>query len=217
MALGTLPLLRAAIKLLAPDLAHGALRNFQAIGLVLILIVALLGLAEWIGRRRRTLADLQMGDGVLVGLAQTLAVVPGVSRSGSRMTTSLLVGLKQEDAARFSLLLGIPAMALSGLSGIGDAVHQIGTTGIVPLLVGISTAAFGAWLRIGLLLGFLRCHSTWVFVVCRLVFGVVLLGMRLGWAMRRSSKSRGETANKTRCSWRWLLPSTVKQFAPQHE
>jgi undecaprenyl-diphosphatase len=182
IALGTLPLLVVgmAFKLLAPDLDHGALRSFKAIGVVSILMAALLGLAEWIGRRRRSLSDLQVSDGVLVGLAQALAVIPGVSRSGSTITTSLLVGLKREDAARFSFLLGIPAVALAGLSEIGDAVKASGSTGVLPLLVGIAVAAISSWCTIGVLLGFLKRHSTWIFVVYRLVFGVVLLGAMRG-------------------------------------
>jgi len=182
MALGTLPLLvvGGSIKLLAPDLAHGALRSFQAIGVVSILMALLLGLAEWIGRRRRSLADLRVGDGLVVGLAQALAVIPGVSRSGSTITTSLLVGLRREDAARFSFLLGIPAVALAGLSEIGDALTESGSTGMVPLLVGIATAAISSWFTIGVLLGYLKRHSTWVFVVYRLVFGIVLLSQRWG-------------------------------------
>ncbi len=182
MALGTLPILLVggAIKLLAPDLAHGALRSFHAIGLVSILMAALLGLAEWTGSRRRSLADLRVGDGVLVGLGQALAVIPGVSRSGSTITTSLLLGLRREDAARFSFLLGIPAVALAGLSEIGDAVQQSGSTGVLPLLVGITTAAISSWLTIGVLLGYLKRHSTWIFVGYRLVFGGFLLGFRLG-------------------------------------
>lgn len=180
MALGTVPLLLvgAAVKLLAPELAHGALRSFQAIGVVSILMAALLGLAEWIGRRRRSLVDLRVGDGVLVGLAQALAVIPGVSRSGSTITTSLLVGLRREDAARFSFLLGIPAVALAGLSEIGDAVQASGSTGLGPLLVGIATAAISSWFTIGVLLGYLKRHSTWIFVGYRLVFGIVLLSHR---------------------------------------
>jgi len=182
MALGTLPLLvvGGAIKLLAPDLAHGALRSFQAIGVVSILMALLLGLAEWIGHRRRSLADLRVGDGLVVGLAQALAVIPGVSRSGSTITTSLLVGLRREDAARFSFLLGIPAVALAGLSEIGDALTEIGSTGLVPLLVGNATAAISSWFTIGVLLGYLKRHSTWVFVVYRLVFGIMLPSHRWG-------------------------------------
>ncbi len=182
MALGTLPILLvgAGIKLLAPDLAHGVLRSFHTIGLVSILMAALLGLAEWIGSRMRSVADLNVADGVLVGLAQALAVIPGVSRSGSTITSSLLLGLRREDAARFSFLLGIPAVALAGLSEIGDVVQQSGSTGLLPLLVGIATAAISSWLTIGVLLGYLKRHSTWIFVGYRLVFGVFLLGFRLG-------------------------------------
>lgn len=99
---------------------------------------------------------------------------------GHALVLGLLVGLKRKDAARFSFLLGIPAVALAGLSELGDAVHQIGTTGIVPLRVGIATAAISSWFTIGVLLGYLKRHSTWIFVGYRLVFGIVLLGMKLG-------------------------------------
>ena len=181
MAAGTLLLLvGAAVKPWAPELAYGALRNFQVIGVVSILMAALLGLAEWIGRGRRTLADLLVGDGVVIGLAQALAVVPGVSRSGSTITTSLLVGLKREDAARFSFLLGIPAVDLAGLSKLGDAVKASGSTGLLPLVLGIATAAISSWFTIRVLLGYLKGHSTWIFVGYRLVFGIVLLSHRWG-------------------------------------
>ncbi len=157
MALGTVPLLLVgtAVKLLAPELAHGALRSFQAIGMVSILMAALLGLAEWIGRRRRSLAELRVSDGVLVGL-------------------------RREDAARFSFLLGIPAVALASLSEVGDAVQASGSTGLGPLLLGIATAAISSWFTIGVLLGYLQRHSTWIFVSYRLVFGIVLLSHRWG-------------------------------------
>ena len=182
IALGTLPLLLVGVvvKLWAPDLAHGVLRSFQVIGVVSILMAALLGLAEWIGSRRRSLPEVTLADGALAGLAQALAVIPGVSRSGSTITTSLLVGLRREDAARFSFLLGIPAVALAGLSEIGDAIQASGSTGIVPLLVGIATAAISSWFTIGVLLGYLKRHSTWIFVGYRLVFGIVLLSHRWG-------------------------------------
>ncbi len=182
MALGTLPILLvgAAFKLLAPNLAHSALRSFHAIGLVSILMAALLGLAEWIGSRSRSMSDLRAGDGGLVGLAQALAVIPGVSRSGSTITANLFLGLRREDAARFSFLLGIPAVALAGLSEIGDAVQQSGSTGVIPLLVGIGTAAISSWFTIRVLLGYLKRHSTWIFVGYRLVFGLLLLSSRLG-------------------------------------
>lgn len=180
MAAGTLPLLLVgvAVKWLAPDLAHGAWRSVQLIGMVSIVMALLLGLAEWIGSRRRALPQVNLSDGALVGLAQALAVIPGVSRSGSTITASLLRGLNRESAARFSFLLGIPAVALAVLPEIGDAFQQIGSTGWIPLLVGIATAAVNSWLTIGLLLGFLRRHSTWIFVGYRLVFGLFLLSGR---------------------------------------
>jgi undecaprenyl-diphosphatase len=75
----------------------------------------LLGLAEQIGKRKRNFENLQIQDGILMGLGQMLALVPGVSRSGSTITTGLFLGLERQTAARFSFLLGIPALTIATL------------------------------------------------------------------------------------------------------
>jgi undecaprenyl-diphosphatase len=135
----------------------------------------LLALAEQLGRRRRVLADVRFRDGVLVGLAQALALIPGVSRSGSTLTASLFDGWRRADAARFSFLLGIPAITLAGLVELKDAFSEPVSGGVVPLLVGIVAAAVVSWLAIAWLLKFLQNHSTWWFVGYRLFFGVFLI------------------------------------------
>jgi undecaprenyl-diphosphatase len=177
IALGTVPILLAgfAIKALVPDFDRSPLRSLPAIGAVSILMALLLALAEQIGRRRRVLADVGWRDGVLVGLAQALALIPGVSRSGSTLTASLLDGWRREDAARFSFLLGIPAISLAGLVELREAFHQPVAGGALPLLVGIASSALVSWLAIAWLLRFLQRHSTWWFVIYRLAFGLVLL------------------------------------------
>jgi undecaprenyl-diphosphatase len=164
-----------AIKALVPDFDRSPLRSLPAIGAVSILMALLLALAEQIGRRRRVLADVGWRDGVLVGLAQALALIPGVSRSGSTLTASLLDGWRREDAARFSFLLGIPAISLAGLVELREAFHQPVAGGALPLLVGIASSALVSWLAIAWLLRFLQRHSTWWFVIYRLAFGLVLL------------------------------------------
>jgi undecaprenyl-diphosphatase len=116
-------------------------------------------------------------DGWLVGLAQALALVPGVSRSGSTLTASLLDGWNRADAARFSFLLGIPAITIAGLVELKDAFAEPLVGGALPLLVGIASAALVSWLAIAWLLRFLQQHSTWWFVGYRLFFG---LGLILG-------------------------------------
>ncbi|MFM8277917.1 MAG: undecaprenyl-diphosphate phosphatase, partial [Cyanobium sp.] len=123
ITLGTAPILIAglAIKKLVPDYDNSPLRSLTAIGIVSIVMALVLGLAELLGRRRRRLEEVLPRDGVLVGLAQCLALVPGVSRSGSTLTASLFDGWRRADAARSSFLLGIPAITLAGLVELKDA------------------------------------------------------------------------------------------------
>ena len=177
IALGTLPIVAAglAIKLLVPDFDHSPLRSLSSIAVVSIVMALLLAVAEQLGRRSRLLQQVQVRDGLLVGLAQALAVIPGVSRSGSTLTASLLDGWNRADAARFSFLLGIPAITLAGLVELKAAFSQPVGGGVLPLLVGITSAALVSWLAIAWLLRFLQHHSTWWFVGYRLFFGMGLL------------------------------------------
>ncbi len=177
IALGTIPILLAgmAIKLWMPDYNNSPLRSLPAIAFVSIGMALLLALAEWVGRRRRRLEDVQPRDGLLVGLAQALAVIPGVSRSGSTLTASLFDNWERTSAARFSFLLGIPAITLAGLVGLKDALAAPANGGVIPMLVGIVAAAVVSWLAIAWLLRFLQNHSTWVFVAYRLAFGIAIL------------------------------------------
>ena len=135
------------------------------------------------GRRQRQLDDVLPRDGIWVGLAQALALVPGVSRSGSTLTAALFDGWQRPAAARFSFLLGIPAITLAGLVSLKEAFAASAGGGPLPLLVGIVSAAVVSWLAIAWLLRFLQQNSTWVFVVYRLLFGIgilIWLGARVG-------------------------------------
>ncbi|MGB1623056.1 MAG: undecaprenyl-diphosphate phosphatase, partial [Synechococcus sp.] len=165
MAIGTVPILVVglAIKLFGHQAyEQSPLRSVPAIALVSIVMAVLLALAEGIGARRKGLSTVSGRDGLLVGTAQLLALIPGVSRSGSTLTASLLDGWKRPDAARFSFLLGIPAISLAGLVELRGAVAAAGSAGPLPLLVGILSAAVVSWLAIDWLLKFLQRHSTWV-------------------------------------------------------
>ncbi|MFN9619476.1 MAG: undecaprenyl-diphosphate phosphatase [Synechococcaceae cyanobacterium] len=177
IALGTLPILLAGLvlKLWVPGYETSPLRSMTSIAVVSIVMALLLALAELAGRRRRLLQEVVPRDGLLVGLAQALALVPGVSRSGSTLTASLFDGWERADAARFSFLLGIPAITLVGLVELREAILHPSNGGVLPTLVGVVSAAVVSWLAIAWLLRFLQQHSTWVFVAYRLVFGVVIL------------------------------------------
>ena len=177
IALGTVPILLAgfALKTFMPAYESSALRSMTSIAIVSIVMALLLALAELIGARRRQIADVTPRDGLLVGLAQALALVPGVSRSGSTLTASLFDGWQRPAAARFSFLLGIPAITLVGLVELKDAIAVPANGGLIPMLVGVLSAALVSWLAIAWLLRFLQQHSTWVFVGYRLLFGLVIL------------------------------------------
>lgn len=177
IALGTVPIVLGglALKLFVPDYDNSVLRSLTSIGLVSIVMALLLAMAELIGSRRRQLDAVLPRDGLLVGLAQALALVPGVSRSGSTLTASLLDGWQRAAAARFSFLLGIPAITLAGLVELKDALSAPANGGLIPMAIGVLVAAVVSWMAIAWLLRFLRRHSTWVFVAYRLVFGMLLL------------------------------------------
>ena len=178
MALGTVPILVIGLGIKVfwdAGYESSPLRSVPSIAIVSIVMAVLLALAERYGPRIKQLTEVAGRDGLVIGLAQCLALIPGVSRSGSTLTASLFDGWQRPDAARFSFLLGIPAITIAGLVELKDAFASSASSGPLPLLVGISSAAVVSWLAIDWLLKFLQRHSTWIFVGYRLVFGVVLL------------------------------------------
>jgi undecaprenyl-diphosphatase len=182
--LGTLPIVffGLLIKNLIPDFDNSPIRSLAAIAIASIVMSLLLGLAEILGKRQRDFENLTMKDGLLMGLAQSLALIPGVSRSGSTLTAGLFMALQRETAARFSFLLGIPAITLAGLVELKDFLDQgIVDAGIASLVVGVISSAVFSYLAIAGLLRFLKTHSNWVFIWYRLIFGILILAaIRMG-------------------------------------
>ena len=178
MVVGTIPILLVGllIKLFwSEGYETSPLRSVPFIAMVSIVMALLLALAERLGPRQKKVADVSGRDGLIVGLAQMLALIPGVSRSGSTLTASLFDGWQRADAARFSFLLGVPAISIAGIVELNQAFAVSAETGPWPLLTGIVSAAVVSWLAIDWLLKFLQRHSTWIFVAYRLLFGAVLL------------------------------------------
>jgi undecaprenyl-diphosphatase len=176
--LGTLPIVvfGLAVKALIPDFDNSPIRNSSTIAVVSIVMALLLAVAEIVGQRQRSFNALTMKDGITMGLAQALALIPGVSRSGSTLTAGLFMGLERSTAARFSFLLGIPAITLAGLVELqGFLSGDMGSIGVVPLLGGLIAAVVSSYLAIFWLIRFLKQHSTWVFVWYRLAFGLAIL------------------------------------------
>ncbi|KKD35033.1 UDP pyrophosphate phosphatase [Limnoraphis robusta CS-951] len=178
IALGTIPIVffGLLIKIFIPDFDNSPLRNTISIAVASIVMALLLGLAEKTGTRKRNYEQLDVRDGVLMGLAQALALVPGVSRSGSTITAGLFMGLERATAARFSFLLGIPAITLAGLVELkGLLENGLGNIGAVSLVAGVISSAVFSYLAIAWLIRFLQTQNTWVFVWYRLAFGVAIL------------------------------------------
>ncbi|MFB2973562.1 undecaprenyl-diphosphate phosphatase [Aerosakkonema funiforme] len=177
--LGTIPIVffGLLIKILIPDFDNSPVRSLAAIATASIVMSVLLGIAEKLGKRKRKFNTLGVRDGILMGLAEAMALVPGVSRSGSTLTAGLFMGLERGTAARFSFLLGIPAITLAGLVELKDVVKQgLGDAGLISVIVGVISAAIFSYLAIAWLLRFLQTQSTWVFIWYRLLFGVAILG-----------------------------------------
>ena len=179
IGLGTLPIVffGLLLKVFVPDFDHSPLRSLRAIAIASIVMSLLLGMAEKLGTRKRNFDGLGVQDGVLMGLAQAMAIIPGVSRSGSTLTAGLFMGLDRATAARFSFLLAIPAITLTGLVELNDALEGgLGDANLVPLIVGIISAAVFSYAAIAWLLRFLQTQNTWIFVWYRLAFGAAILG-----------------------------------------
>lgn len=183
LVLGTLPI--GVLGLLFQDAIETSLRSLWVVAAALAGLAVVLGLAERLGRRERGMRELGWGGGLLIGLAQALALVPGASRSGVTITAGLFVGLGRADAARFSFLLSVPAVAASGLYELVHLARHL-PEGVPWLAVGLGTAAaFGSgYAAIAFLMRFLRTRSTWVFVGYRLALAALLVGLLLTGALR---------------------------------
>ncbi len=174
IAIGTLPVLIGGFllkKALNDD--KSAINSMTVIACTSIGMSLLLGLAEQIGKRKRNFDDLEIKDGILMGLGQMIALVPGASRSGSTLTAGLFLGLERQTAARFSFLLGIPALTIATLyEFFKEALGQID---LALVLVGTLSAFVFSYASIAWLLGYLQRRSNWIFVWYRLAFGVAIL------------------------------------------
>ena len=156
------------------DQIENGARDLYVISIALIVMGLVLGVADRVGRRDRDLEQIQTKDGVVIGFAQALALVPGVSRSGATISAGLFRGLDRPSAARFSVLLSVPAVVLSGLFELRHAGdNQIASIG--ALAISTALAFVFGYLSIAFLLRYLTTHSTAVFVVYRVVLGIVVL------------------------------------------
>jgi undecaprenyl-diphosphatase len=155
---------------------EGGWRSLYVIAGSLIVLGVLLWWAERRAAFRRDIAEVGWLDSQLIGLAQAVALIPGSSRSGTTMTAAMFLGLTREAAARFSFLLGIPAIGAAGVFELRELFKPgAGEAGLAALVVATVTSAVSGYLAIDLLLRYLRRNTTLVFVWYRIGLGVLLL------------------------------------------
>jgi undecaprenyl-diphosphatase len=177
--LGSIPV--AVVGMLFKHQIEGTFtKNLWIIATMMIVVALLLGLAELVGKRNRSLEQLGISDALAVGFAQVLALIPGSSRSGSTIMAGLFAGQTRETAARFSFLLSMPAVAASGLLELKEAVHKLPPGSALPLIVATIVSGVVGYASIWFLLRFLRTHSTGVFIVYRLVIGAAIIFALVG-------------------------------------
>lgn len=176
--IGSIPVI--IIGLGFKDVIEGALtKNLYIIAGSLIALGIILAIAEKLGKFKKDLVSIKWYDALIVGFAQSLALIPGSSRSGTTITAGIFLGFKRETAARFSFLLSVPAILGSGLLQLYEALEYIDTSGIITLVIATTASAISGYLTIGFLLKFLKSNSTFVFVFYRIMLGIVIIFMLL--------------------------------------
>jgi undecaprenyl-diphosphatase len=152
-------------------------RNLWLIGTTLVVFGLILGYADRVGRHERDVEQLSTRDGILIGLAQSLALIPGVSRSGATMSAGFLLGLNRPAAARFSFLLAVPAVVASGLFELKGVIsgEKGGDEPIGYVVVATVIAFVVGYLAIAWLLRYLTRHSVRLFVIYRVLLGGTVL------------------------------------------
>ena len=172
IGLGTIPI--AIFGFIFRDQIETGARSLYLVGTTLIVLGLLLLLADRTAKLERDVTDIKARDAALIGFAQALALIPGVSRSGATMTAGLLAGFDRASAARYSFLLSVPAVVLSGLfeaRKIGDE----GGEAFVPTLLATIAAFIVGYASIAWLLRWLASHSMAIFVVYRVVLGALVI------------------------------------------
>ncbi|MDQ7818264.1 MAG: undecaprenyl-diphosphatase UppP [Melioribacteraceae bacterium] len=160
------------------DLIEGALtKNLFVIAVSLILLAIILAVAEKSGKFNRYMHDIKWYDAFIIGIAQSFALIPGSSRSGTTITAAIFLGFNRETAARFSFLMSIPAVAASGLLQFYQALEYIDENGIIILIIATIVSAIFGYLSIEFLLRYLRKKSTLIFIIYRIVIGIIILIM----------------------------------------
>ena len=181
IGLGTIPI--AIFGFIFKDQIEEGARSLYLIGTTLIVLGLLLLLAEKVATHERPLERINRRDAIVIGFAQACALVPGVSRSGATLTAGMFLGFDRTSAARYSFLLSVPAVVLSGLfelRHVGGGSHQAGAGAVI---IATAVAFVVGYASIAFLLRYLVRHTMLVFVVYRVALGAVVIALVAGGAI----------------------------------
>ena len=180
IALGSVPIV--ALGLLFEDSIKGPFRNLYLVAVTLTVFAVILGWADRVGAKRTTLDQLSGRHAVLFGLAQAMALIPGVSRSGGTITAGLLMGYTREAAARYSFLLAIPAVLGSGVQQLVTSLDDFGRAGTPSLAATVLAVLVAFVVGYFVIIAFLKVVSTYSyqpFVLYRLGLAAVVVVLLL--------------------------------------
>ena len=177
MFIGTLPIIGVGIiiKLFLSEFFNSFLRSNLSIALASILMALIMLFADISRNKHVNIKNHKYLDSFFVGIAQSLAIIPGISRSGATISFALLLGWEREDAATFSFLLGIPSITLVALVEFFNSINEFSTFPFFPLIVGLITTFFSSLWAINFLVKYLPSNGLKIFVYYRLLFGILIL------------------------------------------
>jgi len=175
--IGTLPVifLGLIIKLFVPYFFDEILRSNLSIALVSLLMSIFMYIADCSNKGPKTLQNHNYSDSLLIGFSQAFAIIPGFSRSGVTISTALVTGWDRGDAAKFSFLLGIPAISLAAIVEFISSFNELKLFGFFPLIVGLTTTFISSIFAINFLIRYLSSNGLKIFIIYRVIFGAVIL------------------------------------------
>jgi undecaprenyl-diphosphatase len=175
--IGTIPivLLGGSIKLFVPYFFDNVLRSNLSIALVSLIMAFFMYIADSSKRGSINIKNHNYLDSFLIGFFQAFAIFPGVSRSGVTISSALISGWERGDAAKFSFLLGMPAISLAAIVEFISSFNDFFSLGFLPILVGLSTTFLTSLLAIDFLLKYFSSNGLKIFIIYRVIFGFVIL------------------------------------------
>jgi undecaprenyl-diphosphatase len=175
--IGTIPIvfLGGTIKLFFSNFFDEILRSNLSIAIVSFIMAIFMYLADCSNKGSINLKNHSYSDSFFIGLSQAFAVFPGVSRSGITISTALINGWERRDAAKFSFLLGIPAISLAAIVEFISSFNEIFSLSFLPLVIGVITTFVSSLLAIDFLLKYLSSNGLKIFIIYRFIFGFLIL------------------------------------------